>query len=590
VPAEDRLPPTLLLQASSAANRWLAFEQPLAILAAHRLEEVTEVVARATEAARQGLWAAGFLTYEAAPAFDPAFVTRAAGALPLVWFGLFEKPRRVALEELPFTGASPRHAEWQPTLGARKFAHRVERVHAAVARGDTYQVNLTFRLRSRGVDDAWPLFRRLAAGRARGHGAWVDLGEHQLCSVSPELFFSLDGERLTARPMKGTARRGPTTATDRAQVRRLAASPKNRAENLMIVDMVRNDLGRVARPGSVETLRLFEVERHPGVLQMTSTVSARTRAGLPEILAALFPCASITGAPKVRTMELIAELEDDPRGIYTGAIGYLAPGRRAEFNVAIRTLHLDRQRGVAEYGTGAGVVWDSVAAQEYEECRIKAWVVTEPGGPVTLFETLLWDSAAGGYWLLDRHLDRLLDSAFYFGLPCDREEVLAELERCVGELAPGRWRVRLELAAPGGPEAVASPLDEVSAPWRVALAAAPVDAGEPLLHHKTTDRTVYDQARALAPDVDDVLLYNREGELTESTVANLVLRRAGRWVTPAAECGLLPGTLRAELLARGVLEEARLRREDLAAADEVWLIRLPTASSNSTDSGHRRRP
>ncbi len=571
MPADDRPRPTVLLQASSLTDRWLAFYRPRAILETRRLEEVAGIVARAAEAAEGGLWAAGFLTYEAAPAFDPALVTGRAGSLPLVWFGLFERPREVTLDELA-TGASLELGDWTPTLDPEAYARRITTIRQAIARGDTYQVNLSLRLRARYAGDPWSLFHRLASTRPNGHGAWVDLGEHQLCSVSPELFFALDGNQLTARPMKGTARRGPTTATDLERLRWLGASAKNRAENLMIVDMVRNDLGRVAQPGSVETPRLFEIERYPTVFQMTSTVEARTSRGIPEIRAALYPAASITGAPKVSTMQLIAELEDDPRGSYTGAIGYLGPQRRAELNVAIRTVHFDRRRQLAEYGTGGGVVWDSVVEDEHEECRTKALAVTAPHGPVTLFETLLWDPEGGGYWLLERHLDRLLDSAYYFDIPCERVEALRTLERCAATLERRPLRVRLELDARGALSTAASPLNVVRRPWRVALAEEPVDAGEPLLHHKTTSREVYERARERVPDADDVLLRNRAGEITESTVANLALRQGSRWLTPSAECGLLPGTFRAELLARGLLEEARLRRGDLETADEIWLI------------------
>ncbi len=567
----ERSRPMVLAQASLPTRRWLAFDRPRAVLEARRVEEVAEVVRRAAAAAEDGIWAAGFLAYEAAPAFDPAFVTRPPGALPLAWFGLFDESREVALDELP-PGGALRLGEWTPALDAEAYARRVATIRRAIARGDTYQVNLTFPLRSSYAGDPWSLFRRLAVPPSPGHRAWVDLGGHQICSLSPELFFALDGDRVTARPMKGTARRGPTTAGDLAQRRWLAGSPKDRAENLMIVDMLRNDLGRVAEARSVATPRLFDVERYPTVFQMTSTVEARTRRGVPEILAALFPCASITGAPKVRTMELIAGLEDGPRGIYTGAIGYLGPGRRAELNVAIRTIHFDRDRGIAEYGTGGGVTWDSVAEDEYEECRVKSLAVTAPPGPAGLFETLLWDPANGGYWLLERHLDRLIDSAAYFEIPCGRQEAAAVLERCAATLERRRSRVRLDLSSRGTLSAFATVLDAERRPWRVALAEPAVDAGEPLLHHKTTSRGIYEAARDRARGADDVLLRNRAGELTEATRANLVLRKGDRWLTPAAACGLLPGTFRAELLARGLLEEARLKREDLETADEVWLI------------------
>jgi para-aminobenzoate synthetase / 4-amino-4-deoxychorismate lyase len=321
----------------------------------------------------------------------------------------------------------------------------VERIKDYLVRGHTYQVNHTFPLRASFTGDPWAFFLDLAAAQQGQYAAFIDTGPLAICSASPELFFRLDGDRLTARPMKGTAPRGRTLAEDESRIAELRRSEKNRAENLMIVDMIRNDLGRVAEIGSVAVPRLFEVERYPTLLQMTSTVTARTQASVAEILAHIFPCASITGAPKVRTMEIIRELEPQPRGIYTGAIGFIAPGRRAQFNVAIRTVLIDRERQQASYGVGSGLVWDSDAATEYAECVLKARVLTERRPSFQLLEALLWEPDSG-YFLLAAHLERLANTAVYFQVPLDRpaiEAYLTEQARTLTE--PGKIRLRVAL-------------------------------------------------------------------------------------------------------------------------------------------------
>ncbi len=561
--------PRVLLQTRRGAEvRWLDFREPLEVLEAQRPDGVPKLLERLDRAARDGLWAAGFLTYEAAPAFDPAFVTRPPGPLPAAWFALFERPQTVAA---PAGGGEYTVSEWRPSIGRDGYRDAIARIRERIAAGDTYQINFTLRLGAEFAGDTLAFFADLAGGRRAGRAAYLDLGGHVLCSASPELFFRLSGDRVLARPMKGTVARGPTTRLDGERRTWLAGSEKNRAENLMIVDMVRNDLGRVAQPGSVEVSDLFRVEKYESVYQMTSTVSARTGAPLSRLLGALFPCASITGAPKVRAMEIIAELEDSPRGIYTGAIGYLGPRREAAFNVAIRTVHIDRGHGVAEFGTGGGIVWDSDAEEEYDECRTKARVLAAPLPGYALLETFAWDPE-GGYRLLSRHLERLIDSAAYFDFRLDPGRVVAALERFAAGLPAAPQRVRLEVSADGEPSLTSEPLAAPGDPWRLAFAAEPIDPEDPFLYHKTTRRDAYRRARASAPGCDDVLLWNPAGEVTESSRANVVARIEGALVTPPVECGLLAGTFRAELLAGGEVRERAIPRERLADAEELFLV------------------
>jgi para-aminobenzoate synthetase/4-amino-4-deoxychorismate lyase len=553
------------------SGHWLSYENPHEVLVARRPDEVLPAL-QALEAAveKHGLHAAGFLSYQASPAFDPALTVHPDDSdFPLLWFGLYPPPRRVA----PPPPAEPPVLTWKPTLSRTAYRQAIRQVKEAIARGDTYQVNFTYRMRAPFDGDPLSLFAALAQAQPGGYLACVDTGRYVLCSASPELFFTLEGERLTSRPMKGTAPRGLTLAQDEAQSAWLQASVKNRAENVMIVDMIRNDLGRVARTGSVAVPHLFQTERYPTLWQMTSTVTAESDLPFSRLLAALFPCASITGAPKPSTMQIIARLENTPRRVYTGAIGYYAPGRQAQFNVAIRTVLVDRQAGLAEYGTGGGVVWDSTARGEYDESLLKAHLLTRQRPDYSLLETLLW-KPAGGYFLLHEHLLRLHDSALYFNIPLHFEEARRRLEALAATLPPSPQRVRLLLDRRGALTVEAAPFDPPAAarPVRLALAAGPIDPADPFLYHKTTHRQVYQRALAARPHADDVLLWNDRRQLTESTIANLVVRLDGRLFTPPVACGLLPGVFRARLLADGLIHERIITLDDLPHCSDIALV------------------
>lgn len=541
--------------------------------------QVLEGVERAARAAAEGAWAVGFLAYEAAPAFDPTLATHAGGDLPFAGWAIFDPQQTsdvtAALEAALASTAHARERRplvWQPLVPRAAHRQAIQAIKAAIARGDSYQTNLTFPLEASFEGDPWPLFLSLCRAQRPPYGAFFDFGRFAFCSASPELFFTRTGRRLATRPMKGTAGRGNDLAQDRAAVERLCSSEKERAENIMIVDMMRNDLGRIAEPGSVRVTRLLRVESYPTVHQLTSSIEAESDAPLVEVLRALFPCASITGAPKVATMDLIRRLEPHARGVYTGALGVLQPGGDARFSVAIRTVTVDRQQRTARFGTGGGIVWDSDADPEYQECRTKALILTTPQPTFGLLETLLW-RPAGGYLLLERHLDRLRASAERLARPLDTAAIMQALERAAQRFGRARQRVRLTVDHQGRPRVEAWPLGAVSrARWRVDLDDRPVSSHDLFLFHKTTWRLRYNQALARRRDLDDVLLFNQRGELTESCRANLVLRFGQRFVTPPVACGLIAGTCRAALLDRGRLEEAVLKPTDLARADSVYLI------------------
>ncbi|HEV7893411.1 MAG TPA: aminodeoxychorismate synthase component I [Pyrinomonadaceae bacterium] len=545
------------------------FKDPQEVITTSNLSEVRAALREVERAARAGLYAVGFVAYEAAPAFDRALSVREAST-PLVWFGLFDAPERV---ETGVVGGGYDISSWVPSETRDAYERNVREVREAIARGNTYQVNYTFRLRTRFRGDAFAFYERLRAAQPTRFGAYLDAGRFKILSASPELFFRRRGSRILTRPMKGTAARGRWAEDDDAVCRALAGSEKNRAENIMIVDLLRNDLGRVAETGTVRASSLFRVERHPTVFQMTSVVGARLRGGatLEEIFAALFPCGSVTGAPKVSTMRLIARLESSPRGVYCGAVGCVEPGGDATFNVPIRTVVVDAFEGTAEYGTGGGVTWDSTPSGEYEEALEKARLLTEDPSDFELLETLRLEG--GLYHLLEEHLARLNSSARYFDFSLTEPRARAALAgHASAHASRTPRRVRLLVSRGGGVRVESRELEEARGPQTFALARTPVDRRERFLYHKTTRRGVYDSRRAERPGLFDVLLQNEEGELTEFTNGNLVLELEGRRWTPPRGCGLLAGTFRESLLRAGEISERVLTKEDLSLSSRVWFI------------------
>jgi para-aminobenzoate synthetase/4-amino-4-deoxychorismate lyase len=412
------------------------------------------------------------------------------------------------------------------------------------------------------------LFRDLASAQRCRYGAFLRFGHRAICCASPELFFARKGADVTVRPMKGTAPRGRTLEEDEAERRALISSPKQRAENVMVVDMMRNDLGRIAESGSVDVPALFVAERYPNVWQMTSTVRARTAAPLEALVAALHPPASVTGAPKVRTAQIIKSLEPEPRGVYTGAIGHIAPGGSVQFSVAIRTTTIDEETGQLEFGVGSGIVSDSDATDEYGECLLKASVLDHRATPFELLETLRW-APDEGFVLLDRHLRRLRDSADYFGFACDLPRVRDALDRAVASAA-GSLRLRLLVAQDGSVRIEQTSFDWTGQPLRIGIAADPIDPSDAFLFHKTTNRTVYERVRRA--EYDETVLWNPRREVTEAITANIVAEIGGRRVTPPVTCGLLAGTFRAEQVATGQVSERPITLDEFYASRRIWLI------------------
>jgi para-aminobenzoate synthetase/4-amino-4-deoxychorismate lyase len=549
------------------------------VIEASQLSDVVPALEEVEAATQGGLFAVGFVAYEVAPAFDSALrvVEATRGSLPLVWFGLFDQLDQVApLLGRPRPGEAPFTGQWEWELDEHAFNGAVKVIHDEIAAGMTYQVNLTTRLRRRFTGPLGTagraLYSQLVGAQGGAYSAYLETPDWAVACGSPELFFSLAGRRLSARPMKGTARRGRYPAEDGEQVAALATSPKERAENVMIVDLTRNDLGRVAVPGSVEVAELCVLERYRTVWQMTSSVACELRpsVGLPEVMRAVFPAGSVTGAPKASTMSLIAALERSPRGPYCGAIGYVGGGRMC-FAVGIRTAALDARSSVAEFGVGSGITWYAEAAAEWAELAAKAGVLWSDGPPAELFETFRWDPVAG-HVNLDRHVARMVASAEYHGWQCDEAALLSLLAGVRGD-GGKPLRVRVALDAAGSLSASTAPFEQSGpGPVRLEIDDEPVESANPDLFHKTGDRAPFERRRDRHPGADDVVLVNERGEVTETTRANLVVELGGRWLTPTLGCGLLPGVERQRLLDEGRISEAVIHLSDLFAATGLAVI------------------
>lgn len=565
----------VLLVADANLRLFRQFTDCVEEITVYDLDQVQRAIARVEHGVMSGYHAMGFITYEAAAGFDSTLPRGPQSELPLLWFALFRQERLISLDEWCPPGSFDTTAlsGWQPTVSEPFYRESVDKIKSYISQGDCYQVNLTFDTACTYGGSARHCFRQVFLAQPTEYACFIDLGRYSIISASPELFFRCSGNTLVVKPMKGTAKRGRWLSEDSERISVLQSSAKERAENLMIVDLLRNDLGRIAENGSVSVTALFEIETHRTVHQMTSTVSARMRTDVDlfELFRALFPCGSVTGAPKKRSMEVIRSLEKRPRGVYTGCIGYISPHKKEMlFNVAIRTVVLDRATEVAHLAVGSGITWDSESSAEYEECLAKTRFAASATS-FHLIESLLFEPVTG-YFLLDRHLQRLEQSAGYFGFVVD---LLAIRERLIqhGQSRATPHKVRL-VVEPSGcfsleeSELVPPPADTA---W-VTIAAQPVLSSDPFLFHKTTRREHFERAAAQHPECVDVLFVNERNEVTEGTYNNLVVSMSGALWTPPRESGLLPGTYRGYLLDSGIITERSITPRDLAKADALYLI------------------
>ncbi len=553
-----------------AGDAPLIFRDPVRTFVATHPEDVRSTLAAAEEARRDGYWIAGVLSYEASSGLDYTLVTQPSSDFPLVWMGAFSPPHRHAEHDV-ITGPY-RIGDWHENrLDQAVYRQQIATIRAAIQAGLTYQVNYTVRLKADFTGSPVGWYEDLRRSQSGDYAAYLDIGRFAVLSASPELFFRVSGSDIVTRPMKGTAPRGAYTVTDERYRRALQQSEKERAENVMIVDLMRNDLGRLAQTGSVKVDALFDVEKYPTVWQLTSTVRARRPPELTwaDCLATLFPAGSVTGAPKVRTMALIRDREASPRGAYCGSLGYVTPDGDAVFNVAIRTAVVDRCEGTATFGTGGGITWDSDPDAEYRELWAKAAFLDGIGGDFALIETTRLDS--GQLALIDYHTDRLKHAVEYFGWPWYPQRVQAAWSRL--KRHHGRWRVRLLYGRDGHVRTTRHPVNRVSGVQAVAYADRPMPPRDAWTWHKTTRRERYSIDALGHTSVFDYVLFNEDNEITEFTRGNLVLESAtGMLQTPPIEAGLLPGTMRQWLLDTGRIHETRITRAELEAAQTLWFI------------------
>ncbi|HKX88869.1 MAG TPA: aminodeoxychorismate synthase component I [Sphingopyxis sp.] len=570
-------PPFVLLDDARAEGAAAArlFVRPVDVLTAQSAAAIPELLSALEAAQARGLHAAGYLTYEAGKGLAPAWrgaIDADPGDAPVGWFGLFERVERIdagrVADRLP-DPASAWVGKVAPRIARADYIAAVEAVLALIAAGDIYQANFTFRADVPVSGNPLAIHSRLRRTARAGYGGVVWTGERTIVSHSPELFFALREGRVMARPMKGTAARLAEPEADAAAARALAEDPKQRAENLMIVDLIRNDLSRVAVPGSVAVPDLFRVESFPTIHQLVSDVSARLpdSVGAVDVLRAAFPCGSITGAPKVRAMEIIDALEAGPRGLYTGSIGFIEPGGDAAFNVAIRTLVFPPHSGLqdassyATLGLGSGIVADSAPAEEWRECLAKGEFVGAAGESFDLIETMLFDPVEG-VQRLEGHLARMKASAAALGFTFDRHGARNSLQSATFRLRSAA-RVRMRLAPSGALAIEVSPLPRLAElPVPVAVRPAPMAADDFRVAHKTSLRADYDAARRES-GAAEVVFVDEPGFVTEGSWSNIFVERDGQLLTPPLALGLLPGVLRAELIEKGRAVESHLRLADL---------------------------
>jgi para-aminobenzoate synthetase/4-amino-4-deoxychorismate lyase len=580
---------SILLQSSRCDEenyRSYLFIDPVEILTSEKLEDLPKLFAQIESALRGGNFVSGFFSYECGEHFERiSRATLIAPGTPLAWFGVYRSPYIFNHRRGRFEGDPPKELTeaWvedqgfelsNVRLGTTKdtYSSKVEAIHECIRTGETYQINLTDKLKFDFSGSPGALFAALSARQPVPYSAFIHLGDRHILSSSPELFFRIREGRITTRPMKGTASRGRTLGQDERIAAWLKSDPKNRAENVMIVDLLRNDIGRLCEFGSVRVDDLFSIEKYETLFQMTSTVSGTLRPGtsLYDIFKGVFPCGSVTGAPKIRSMSIIRQLEQQPRGVYSGAIGFFSPNGEAVFNVAIRTILLRGHEG--EMGVGSGITIDSVAEDEYRECLLKAEFLSGAGSAFELIESLLWDEE---YRWLASHLKRMEDSACYFGFAFDRPKAEELLHSNALTLSTGiPTKVRLALDHLGGMTIQNTPLNEATSTGRVMVSSVRTSSADRFLYHKTTRRQLYSQTleRALQEGYDDVLFLNERDEVTEGAISNVFAEIGGRLVTPPVNCGLLAGIYREHLLEKNPLAtEGVLTLGDLLGADAVYI-------------------
>lgn len=557
------------------------FTEPIEIISCNRPEEIKPSLNSIERLLKKGYFAAGFLSYEAGLALEEALRPKADYDFPLLWFGIYKKPEVFNHRLVRFTDP-PSNRDYSLSglklnISEREYTQAIGNIRSHIEKGETYQVNYTFKLNFNFSGSAFDLYLDLRRKQSVSYSALIGFGKNYIVSLSPELFFRRDGERIQVKPMKGTAGRGRYLEEDLKNERMLQLCPKNRSENIMIVDLLRNDLGRISKTRTVKTRRLFEVENYESILQMTSAIEGRVKpkTSLYDLVKAIFPSGSVTGAPKIRTMQIIDELEKEPRRIYTGSIGFISPGGKSVFNVAIRTLLIDKERKTGEMGIGSGVLYDSDPEKEYAECKLKAEFLTRDVQNFQLIETILWEPG-NGYFLLDSHLKRLSESAQYFKFLYNEKAMLRKLYREALNFNKDRkYRLRLLLNQEGEVSITSAAIEADSPEKLITFSSKNKSSSDIFLFHKTTNRILYDEEykRCKAEGFYDIIFQNEKGQITEGAISNIFIKKNNIYYTPPVECGLLNGTYRRYLIVNKPfpVEEKILYPQDIKGADEILL-------------------
>ncbi len=564
-------------------HRSFLFSNPAKIISCGKLSDVKNALCEIEDYVSKGYYAAGFISYEAGFSFEESLEgLKVDPDFPLLWFGIYKRPRMIDHKEkmtLLRHGKTPYSIEnLRPNISKKKYITDIEKIKDFIRRGETYQVNYTFRYRFDFKGSAHSLYEELKKKQSVSYSSLIKTDRFSIVSLSPELFFRKHKDRIEVKPMKGTIDRGKDLDGDREHVEELGHSLKNRSENLMIVDLLRNDLGRISRPGTVATKKLFEVERYETLFQMISIVKAvlKKRVSIYDLLKAIFPSGSVTGAPKISTMKIINSLERELRRVYTGSIGFFSPEGDAVFNVAIRTVLIDNKRGTGEMGIGSGIVYDSDPDKEFDECRLKADFITSKVKDLRLIETILW-RPKDGYFFLRAHLKRISLSAEYFNFKFDKicaAKALRDMEKRFSKNS--NYRVRLLLDRNGKMELTFSSVSKNKKPERIRFSSKKVCSNDTFLYHKTTNRNLYNEEckRWNEKGYFDIIFTNEKNQITEGTISNIIIKKGRFYYTPPVNCGLLDGVYRRSLLVKKgfPLIEKVLYKKDLCKADRIYMV------------------
>ncbi len=563
------------LRPNTQESQTFFIDQPERIIQCHAASEVDDLLTEVEEWTKQGYTAFGFVAYEAGYAFLPNLSEPPGLTLPCAWFALSKDFQKQVPENFIPQAKQPNIQELRLNQDLKSYEEAITKIKDHIRRGDTYQVNYTLRYNGQYHGSALDLYSWLRLQQRVNYSALIETSEWSVLSFSPELFFRKKGNEVLMRPMKGTAARGKTWEEDAENAFKLRNSEKEKSENLMIVDLLRNDLGKICEAGSIQVSAAMDVEQYETLLQMTSTINGILNSGVTtaDVLRATFPSGSVTGAPKIRTMQIIDELENCGRGIYTGSIGWWSADQSV-FSVAIRTLFLDLKSGDLEMGAGSGILYEADIEREYRECELKAKFLTEARPKFKLIETIRWDHASG-YANLNLHLDRLEQSAQYFLFEFNRDDVQKILRVNEEHMSLRAARVRLLLDESGNVEIECRELETLQGPVRILLSNARTDSSDRFLFHKTTNRNFYDEElrSAKALGYFDVIFRNERDEITEGAISNIFVEKNGKLYTPPLNCGLLPGTYRRYILewAEWDAQEKVLNVEDLRNADRIYI-------------------